>query len=84
MEVVAKKFGFIPNLIRELAGAPAAVKAYVTLNGLLDETSLTPVERQIVLVTTSAENRCEYCVAAHTAGLKMAGFAGDQIEAIRE
>ena len=84
MEAVAKKFGFVPNLIRELAGAPAAVKAYVTLSGLLDETSLTPVERQIVLATTSAENGCEYCVAAHTAGLKMAGFADDQIEAIRE
>lgn len=84
MEAVAKKFGFLPNLIRELAGAPAAVKAYVTLNGLLDETSLTSVERQIVLATTSVENGCEYCVAAHTAGLKMAGLAGHQIEAIRE
>lgn len=84
MELVGKKFGFIPNLIRELAGAPAAVKAYVTLSVLLDETSLTPVERQIVLVTASAENGCEYCVAAHTAGLKMSGFADDQIDAIRE
>lgn len=84
MEAVAKKFGFLPNLIRELAGAPAAVKAYVTLSGLLDETSLTPVERQIVLAAASAENGCEYCVAAHSAGLKMAGLAGDQIDAVRE
>lgn len=84
MEAVGKKFGFVPNLIRELAAAPAAVKAYVTLSGLFDETSLTPVERQIVLATASAENGCAYCVAAHTAGLKMAGLADDQIEAIRE
>ncbi|MBI1875391.1 MAG: carboxymuconolactone decarboxylase family protein [Acidobacteria bacterium] len=84
MNAVGKKFGFIPNLIRELAAAPAAVNAYVTLNGIFDGTSLTPVERQIVLVTTSVENTCEYCVAAHTAGLKMAGLADDQIEAVRE
>lgn len=84
MEAVAKKFGFVPNLIRELAGAPVALMAYVTLSGLLDETSFTPVERQIILATASAENGCEYCVAAHTAGLKMAAFADDQIDAIRE
>lgn len=84
VEAVGKKFGFVPNLIRELAAAPAAVKAYVTLSELLDETSLTPVERQIVLVTASIENGCEYCVAAHTAGLKMAGLAQHQIASIRE
>lgn len=83
MNAVGKKFGFVPNLIRELAAAPAAVNAYVTLNRLFDGTSLAPVERQIVLATTSVENGCEYCVAAHTAGLKMAGLADDQIEAIR-
>lgn len=84
VEAVGKKFGFVPNLIGELATAPAAVKAYVTLSGLLDETSLTTVERQIVLVTASIENGCAYCVAAHTAGLKMAGLAQDQIASIRE
>lgn len=84
LEVVEKKFGFVPNLIKELAAAPAAVNAYVTLSGLFDGTSLTPVERQIVLATASVANGCEYCVAAHTAGLKMAALAGDQIDAIRE
>lgn len=84
MEVVGKKFGFVPNLIRELAAAPAALKAYVTLSSLVDETSFTPVERQIILVTASAENGCEYCVAAHSAGLKMSGFADSQLEAIRD
>lgn len=74
----------MPNLIKELAAAPAAVNAYVTLSGLFDGTSLTPVERQIVLATTSTENGCAYCVAAHTAGLKMTGLVDDQIEALRE
>ena len=83
LAAVQKKFGFLPNLLGELAAAPAAVQAYVTLNELLGRTSLSPVAQQVVLVTTSIVNGCHYCVAAHTAGLKMTGFADDQIDALR-
>ncbi len=84
LRAIKKKFGFVPNLIGELAAAPAALKAYATLSGLLEKTSLSPVEQQLVLVATSIANGCHYCVAAHSMGLKMAGLAQDQIEAIRE
>ena len=84
MRAVQQKYGFVPNLIGELAAAPAAVKAYATLSGLLEVTSLKRVEQQLVLVAASAANGCHYCVAAHSAGLKMAGLAQDQIESIRE
>ena len=78
-----KKFGFLPNLLGELAAAPAAVQAYVMLNDLLSRTSLGPVGQQIVLVSASMANGCHYCVAAHTAGLKMAGLADDRIDVLR-
>lgn len=84
MRAIRQKFGFVPNLIGELAAAPAAVQAYATLSGLLEGTSLSPTEQQLVLVATSIANGCHYCVAAHSMGLKMAGLAQDQIEAIRE
>ncbi len=83
LEAAQKKFGFLPNLLGELAGAPAALKAYVLLNELVSQTSLSPVAQQVVLVSASMVNDCRYCVSAHTAGLKMAGFADDQIEALR-
>ena len=79
-----KKFGFLPNLLGELAAAPAAVQASVPLNELLGRTSLSPVAQQVVLEAASMANGCHYCVAAHTAGLKMAGFADDQIDALRD
>ena len=41
------------------------------------------VAQQVVLVAASMANGCHYCVAAHTAGLKMAGLADDQIGALR-
>jgi len=77
------KYGFVPNLLGELSAAPAALKAYVTLGDLLAQTSFTPVEQQLILATVSMANGCEYCVAAHSAGLKAAGLADDELEALR-
>jgi uncharacterized peroxidase-related enzyme len=77
------EFGFVPNLLGELAGAPAALDAYLTLGRLLSETSLRPVEQQIIVAAVSVANGCSYCVAAHTPGLKMAGLSDDQVAALR-
>lgn len=84
LEVANQKFGFVPNLLGELAAAPAAAKAYVTLSGLLEEASFSPLEVNLMLAAASVANECEYCVAAHSGGLKQAGLADDQIEAVRE
>ncbi|MGZ8908014.1 MAG: carboxymuconolactone decarboxylase family protein [Methylobacter sp.] len=42
------------------------MQAYLDIGGLFDKTALTPVERQVVLLAASAENHCNYCVAAHS------------------
>lgn len=76
-------FGFVPNLLAVMASAPALVKAYGAVGKLFDETSLSPTERQIVLLSVSAENGCEYCVAAHTAIAGMQKVSSDVVDAIR-
>lgn len=81
---IAKSFGFIPNLAGILAEAPAALEAYFTLGRLFDQTSLTSAERQVVLLAVSRENRCEYCVAAHTVVARMQKVPEAVIEAVRE
>ena len=83
MRAIHKKFGFLPNLIGELAAAPSAVKAYATLSQLVEQTSFTPVEQQLILLTVSSANGCDYCVAAHSAGLHAAELPRDQIDAAR-
>jgi uncharacterized peroxidase-related enzyme len=83
LTAVQKKYGFVPNLMGEFAEVPPALKAYTTLGELLGETSFSPIEQQIVLATASIANGCEYCVAAHSAGLKAAGLAQDQLDALR-
>lgn len=76
-------YGFLPNLLGVMAEAPALVKAYRMLGGLFEETSFTPTERQIVMLTASAVNGCTYCVAAHSVIAGMQKVSNDVVEAIR-
>lgn len=79
-----KAFGFCPHLLGVMAEAPALLKAYLTVSRLFEETSFTPAERQVVLLTVSYENGCEYCVAAHTVIAKMQQVPPQVVAAIRE
>ena len=83
LEAAEKKFGFIPNLIGELAESPATVEAYLTLGGIYGKSSFTPAEQQVVLLTANYENECHYCMAAHSAGAKMAKLSDVAIDALR-
>jgi uncharacterized peroxidase-related enzyme len=78
-----KNYGFIPNLLGNMANAPALLKAYLAVGALFDQTSLSPTERQVVLLTVSAQNGCGYCVAAHTAIAGMQKVPQDVVNAIR-
>jgi len=80
---VQKSFGFIPNMLAIMAGAPPVLKAYLTAGALFDETSFSATERQVVMLTTSYENDCEYCVGAHTAISGMQKVPGEIVQAIR-
>lgn len=80
---VTKNYGFLPNLMGVLAGAPPTLKAYLALGGFFDQTTFTPAERQVVLLTTSFENGCSYCVAAHTVIAGMQKVPAPIVEAIR-
>lgn len=66
LESANKQLGFVPNLYGNLAEAPVALKSYFDLSAAFDKTSLDPVARQVVLLTASVENGCEFCVAAHS------------------
>lgn len=77
-------YGFVPNLLAVMAEAPMLLKAYRALSELFEETSLSPSERQVVLLTASYENGCEYCVAAHTVVAAMDKVPVDVVSAIRD
>lgn len=78
------KYGFVPNLLGTMAEAPALLKAYMTLGGIFDETSFSPTEKQIVLLTVSSANGCSYCMAAHSMIAGMQGVPEDVIHSLRQ
>lgn len=84
LESVARNFGFVPNLMGVLAESPAAIQAYLAVSEIFGRSDLSPVERQVVLLTVSTENGCGYCVAAHTMAARMSQVPDDVISALRD
>lgn len=77
------ELGFIPNLMAVMAESPATLRAYRQLSASFDDTSLSPQERQIVLLATAVENGCRYTVAKHSLTAEKAGLERTWIERIR-
>jgi uncharacterized peroxidase-related enzyme len=76
-------FGFVPNLVGMLAESPAAAAAYLRLDELFGRSSLSAEEQQVVLLSVAVENRCHYCVAAHTTVAGMKKVPSAVVEAVR-
>lgn len=74
IEQVYEKSGFIPNVFLTLARRPSEFRAFMAYHdALMDkkEGNLTKAEREMIVVTTSAANQCQYCVIAHGAILRI-------------
>ena len=78
------KYGFVPNLLGEMAEAPSMLKAYMTVGEVLESSSLTPQEQQVLILTVSYLNECAYCMTAHSAVAKMVALPEREISALRE
>ncbi|MCJ8169703.1 carboxymuconolactone decarboxylase family protein [Atopomonas sediminilitoris] len=80
-----KSFGMLPNLHKVLAEAPATYEAYNTTFGLfMKNTTLSPLEQQVVFMTANYENNCHYCVPGHTWMMHAAKMPEAVITALRE
>ena len=80
---VKARFGFIPNVYANLAEAPVALEALLQITALFGRTSLTDRERHLLYLTSSVEQRCNFCVAAHTRGAIAGNVGAEAIDAIR-
>jgi uncharacterized peroxidase-related enzyme len=70
LEKVKKGFGFIPNLFAAFSNSPTLLEGYMGLDATYSRATLSPAERQLVLLTASVVNECAYCVAAHSMAAK--------------
>ena len=70
IEAVAEKSGFVPNIFLALARRPDEWRAFFAYHDALmdkETPALTKADRELIVVATSAENHCLYCVVAHGA-----------------
>lgn len=81
---VQSEFGFVPNLYGVLAESPQSLEAYMTLQQLSMASSLGAVERNVVWLECNYANRCDYCMAGHSAMAGSQGTPQDVIDDLRE
>ena len=70
---VREKAGFIPNVFLALAHRPDELRAFFAYHDALMErdSGLSKAEREMIVVATSNDNNCQYCVVAHGAILRI-------------
>jgi uncharacterized peroxidase-related enzyme len=72
-----EKLGFVPNVLKAYAFDMAKLAAFVAMYNdlMLAPSGLSKLEREMIAVAVSAQNRCYYCLVAHGAGVRQ--LSGD-------
>jgi uncharacterized peroxidase-related enzyme len=73
------KLGFVPNVLKAYAFDMAKLSAFVTMYNdlMLAPSGLSKLEREMIAVAVSAQNRCYYCLVAHGAAVRQ--LSGDPV-----
>jgi uncharacterized peroxidase-related enzyme len=66
------KLGFVPNVLLAYAFDMAKLESFVALYNdlMLGESGLSKLEREMIAVAVSSQNRCYYCLTAHGAAVR--------------
>ena len=74
-----EKIGFVPNVLAAYAFDNAKLSAFSTFYNdlMLAPSGLSKLEREMIAVVVSAENKCFYCLTAHGAAVRQ--LSGDPI-----
>lgn len=86
LEGAQKKMGFIPNMYKAMANSSGLLSAYIHgYDTFRSNSGFSPAEQEVIFLTISRTNGCEYCMAAHSflAGA-MSAVPADVTAAIRD
>jgi uncharacterized peroxidase-related enzyme len=67
-----EKLGFIPNVLAAYAFDMAKLESFVAMYNdlMLGDSGLSKLEREMIAVAVSSQNRCYYCLSAHGAAVR--------------
>lgn len=70
---IQEKSGFVPNVFLVMAHRPDEMRAFFAYHDALmgREGNLSMADKEMIIVATSADNGCLYCVVAHGAILRI-------------
>jgi uncharacterized peroxidase-related enzyme len=83
MTATAKKFGRVPSAVARLATSPELLNGFLKLSAIFEATTLTALEREVLIMTVAARNECHLCVAMHTATLTRLSASPELVAALR-
>lgn len=74
-----EKIGFVPNVLAAYSHDMAKLAAFAAFYNdlMLAPSGLSKLEREMIAVAVSAENRCHYCLVAHGAAVRQ--LSGDPV-----
>ncbi|WP_370542009.1 carboxymuconolactone decarboxylase family protein [Amycolatopsis sp. FDAARGOS 1241] len=78
-----RAFGSLPAAVARLATSPELLNGFLRLSALFESTTLDPLERETLILTVAARNRCHFWVALHTARLLSVGGSAELVAALR-
>ncbi len=84
LDAVQSKLGIVPNLMRALANAPAALEGYLNFSGALAGGVLSPKIREQIAVAVAQSNSCDYCLSAHAFLGGKAGLSEKEVADARQ
>ncbi len=67
-----EKLGFVPNVLKAYAFDMVKLEAFVALYNdlMLGPSGLSKLEREMIAVAVSSQNRCYYCLVSHGAAVR--------------
>ncbi len=72
------------NIFKGIANNPAILKAFLEFSGSVKSAgTLNNIEHELIAITVSVANGCDYCLAAHTMSSRMSGMSDDAIDAAK-
>ncbi|NEO90467.1 MAG: carboxymuconolactone decarboxylase family protein [Moorea sp. SIO3G5] len=83
LAALQKSFGFVPSMLKIMAGAPPLLNVYLDAHQALQSSILSKEELTVIWQSINVEHSCLFCVPAHTNIANMMGVDENITNALR-
>ena len=76
-----RKINFIPNFWKMIANDPDTLeRTWHSLSQIMKKGSLDPLTKEMIYISVSMTNSCEYCIRSHSAAAKKKGMSDKMLK----